>query len=98
MQQIIVYRNPLEAAMWDSIMNGNPVVILFFLSTAVSVVLAAMASEWIFRNVVIRLTPSRLLGAGSRITDVYDWFGDRFVYVMMALAVVANVYFWFWLV
>lgn len=34
MQSIIVYRNPLEAAFWDSMMNGGFVVVLAVMAAA----------------------------------------------------------------
>ena len=34
MQEVIIYRNPLEAAIWSSLMNGGFVVVLVFILAA----------------------------------------------------------------
>ena len=49
-QSIIVYRNPLEAAMWEGIMSGGFPVILFMILMLVISVMLFIGYEWVCRR------------------------------------------------
>lgn len=53
MQSVIVYRNPLEAMMWDSLMNGGfffYFLIIAFLAVMIPVLINWMVSGCYYRN------------------------------------------------
>lgn len=47
MQEIIVYRNPVEAAVWDLLSSGNafPFIVAVFLSLVVTVIIAGIVPK-----------------------------------------------------
>lgn len=46
MQSVIIYRNPLEAAVWESLMNGGFIIVLAFILAA----LVGVGVYWLIDN------------------------------------------------
>lgn len=50
MQEVILYRNPLEAAFWQTI-NENPEYVIYFLVFAVVFIFAVKLFDWAKKKV-----------------------------------------------
>lgn len=76
-QSIIVYRNPLEAAMWESVMNSDsPIILIVILALVISVVLF-IVYEWVCRR-------------SFRIKRVLDDWNNAVIIAILAISFTAS--------
>ena len=81
-QEIIVYRNPLEAAMWDSLMNGDGIVIIIGIAIAAMFCMVVMTTlEPLLRRTRWRYQELMYMTAGGITFFAVTWAWVKYVII-----------------